>query len=243
MTDFINRGLNGQFIMTNSQGLSTVVDPLKDINWNNNQFNVNGFGTYSRSTTPNSWFGNLIGSTPETSYTFTPNQQLQSNLLKNVNYSALSPEMQQQFNNNILPSLFSEQELKTLNPAELNAKINSGIAQMNNNSGSEGLFNTGTDKYGNKTFGGGTALQWGALGLQTAAGLYGMYNAHKSMKLAKQNFEEQKALNRANYKMQARSFNNSLRNQQSGRGFVGMSGAAMRQLGREYDARKASETY
>ena len=68
-------------------------------------------------------------------------------------------------------------------------------------------------------------------------------NKHKQTKLAQQAFEEQKALQRANYKMQAKSFNNSLRNQQSGRGFVGMSGSAKRTLGREYDARKAEETY
>ena len=101
----------------------------------------------------------------------------------------------------------------------------------------------GTDQFGNKTFMGGTGLQWAGFGANLGLGLWGAYQQHKQTKLAQQAFEEQKALQRANYKMQAKSFNNSLRNQQSGRGFVGMSGSAKRTLGREYDARKAEETY
>lgn len=101
----------------------------------------------------------------------------------------------------------------------------------------------GTDQFGNKTFAGGTGLQWAGFGANLGLGLWGAYQQHKQTKLAQQAFEEQKALQQANYKMQAKSFNNSLRNQQSGRGFVGMSGSAKRTLGREYDARKAEETY
>lgn len=101
----------------------------------------------------------------------------------------------------------------------------------------------GTDQFGNSTFAGGTGLQWAGFGANLGLGLWGAYQQHKQTKLAQQAFEEQKALQRANYKMQAKSFNNSLRNQQSGRGFVGMSGSAKRTLGREYDARKAEETY
>lgn len=105
-----------------------------------------------------------------------------------------------------------------------------------------GLKN-GTDQFGNKTFAGGTGLQLAGFGANLGLGLWGAYQQHKQTKLAQQAFEEQKALQRANYKMQAKSFNNSLRNQQSGRGFVGMSGSAKHTLGREYDARKAEETY
>lgn len=114
-----------------------------------------------------------------------------------------------------------------------------------NNSGGflSNLFSQGTDQYGNTTFGGGTGLQWLGAGLQGLTGLYGLYNGHQALKLARQNFAEQKALNHANYKMQAQSYNNSLRNQQSGRGYIGMSGSAMRTLGKEYKDKRAEETY
>lgn len=77
------------------------------------------------------------------------------------------------------------------------------------------------------------------------AGIQGfnMYQQHKANKLAKQQFEEMKALNRANYRNSAKAFNNSLRNQQSGRSFGGMDGMAKSQLGREYNARKVEENY
>lgn len=104
-------------------------------------------------------------------------------------------------------------------------------------------FNSNLDTFGNKVFAGGTGLNWLGGVAQIGLGIWNAYNQGKQLKLAKQAFEEQKALQRANYRNQARAYNNNLRNQQSGRGYVGMSGSAARVLGQEYDARKANETY
>lgn len=118
------------------------------------------------------------------------------------------------------------------------------IATTANSTGSgNSLFSWGQDKYGNNTFAGGTGLQWLGAGVGIASSLYGMYQANKQMKLAQQNFDEQKRLNHANYRMQAKSYNNSLRNQQSGRSYIGMSGSAKAALGKEYNTRKADEDY
>lgn len=111
------------------------------------------------------------------------------------------------------------------------------------NQNGQSMFDWGVNKEGQTTWGGGTGLQWIGAGLGTATSLYGMYNANKSMKLAQQNFNEQRALNHANYEMQAKAYNNNLRNQQSGRSFNGMSGSVKRTLGREYESRRAREQY
>lgn len=102
---------------------------------------------------------------------------------------------------------------------------------------------TNTDKFGNTLYNGANAFQWGMAGLSALQSLYGMYQGHKQMKLAKQAFEEQKKLSHANYQMQAKAYNNNLRNQQSGRSFGGMSGAAKRTLGSEYNTRRAKDDY
>lgn len=99
------------------------------------------------------------------------------------------------------------------------------------------------DQYGNSLFHGATGFEWAKAGLGAAMGLYGIYQGNKQLKLAKDNFEEQKALSRANYAMQAKAYNNNLRNQQSGRSFGGMSGSAKRMLGEEYERRRANGSY
>lgn len=140
--------------------------------------------------------------------------------------------------NAVLGSAFQNQQAYDALKLQYQNGLKNGTISAN---GSTTL--NGTDQFGNRTFMGGTGLQWAGFGANLGLGLWGAYQQHKQTKLAQQAFEEQKALQRANYKMQAKSFNNSLRNQQSGRGFVGMSGSAKRTLGREYDARKAEETY
>ena len=181
-------------------------------------------------TNNNSWFG------PATTIDISGNQLLQNNLGKYTGFNTFSDDAQQR----ALQALGMQGEnfLKTATPDQLKAVVNNAGGFGNNSA-----FGFGTDQYGNKTFAGGTGLQWAGFGANLGLGLWGAYQQHKQTKLAQQAFEEQKALQRANYKMQAKSFNNSLRNQQSGRGFVGMSGSAKRTLGREYDARKAEETY
>lgn len=83
----------------------------------------------------------------------------------------------------------------------------------------------------------------GKFGLGLATTGWNMYNQHKALKMQKEAFNETRAMNRANYAMQAKAYNNNLRNQQSGRSFNGMSGSAKLALGREYNSRKANETY
>lgn len=158
-----------------------------------------------------------------------------------VNYLKANPQLQNQLFQN---GTFSLNNGNVIKAGDMNARSQVQAAMNGNGTTGGGLFGgTGTDQFGNKTFMGGTGLQWAGFGANLGLGLWGAYQQHKQTKLAQQAFEEQKALQRANYKMQAKSFNNSLRNQQSGRGFVGMSGSAKRTLGREYDARKAEETY
>lgn len=130
------------------------------------------------------------------------------------------------------------------NPQDTMAMVN-GIGSNSGNSGNwfSNLFGESQDQNGNILRGGATGFQWAGAGLGALNSLYGMYQGNKQLKLAKDNFEEQKALSRANYTNTARAYNNNLRNQQSGRGYGGMSGAAKRTLGEEYERRKAAETY
>lgn len=101
----------------------------------------------------------------------------------------------------------------------------------------------GRNEAGQSTWNGGTAFQWAGMGLNTAFGLFNAYQGYQAQKLAKAQFEDQKRLNHANYQMQAKAYNNNLRNQQSGRGYIGMSASAKRTLGKEYETRKAKDDY
>ena len=101
----------------------------------------------------------------------------------------------------------------------------------------------GINANGQSTWLGGTGFDWAGLGLNTAFGLFNAYQGYQMNKLAKAQFEDQRKLNHANYRMQAKAFNNNLRNQQSGRGYIGMTGSAKRALGAEYQSRKADDDY
>ena len=101
----------------------------------------------------------------------------------------------------------------------------------------------GINANGQSTWLGGTGYDWTGLGLNTAFGLFNAYQGYQMNKLAKAQFEDQRKLNHANYRMQAKAFNNNLRNQQSGRGYIGMNGSAKRALGAEYQSRKADDDY
>ena len=182
---------------------------------------------------PTGWWDKMLGNQ---SYSIANNAQYAGNLNKHLNFNNLDYGSQQAILGGFQD--MGQEWLKTATPEMLQAKASEVLGQQNS-----GIFSEGTDRYGNTTYGGATALQWGQMGLGALTGLYGMYQGNKQLKLSQQNFEEQKALNRANYKNQARAFNNTLRNQQSGRGYIGMSGAAKRSLGQEYNARKAEETY
>lgn len=134
----------------------------------------------------------------------------------------------------------------TINPQGIgNTNPLSGYQAVGNNGA---MINTqnpnwGINADGQRTFLGGTGYQWAGVGLNTAFGLFNAYQGYQANKLAKAQFEDQRKLNHANYRMQAKAFNNNLRNQQSGRGYIGMAGSAKRALGAEYQTRKADDDY
>nr|DAX34525.1 MAG TPA: hypothetical protein [Caudoviricetes sp.] len=208
---------NGNLISDNS-----IISPT------NGTYNVANWGNYT----------NANGA-----WSFNPNSSWNNTLSQNSLFQNMNQAQQQGFtpflmSQGVDPLKVSQSQIDGYAKTYLSGK-GANLGNTNNNS----FFGFGSDQFGNKTFAGGTGLQWAGFGANLGLGLWGAYQQHKQTKLAQQAFEEQKALQRANYKMQAKSFNNSLRNQQSGRGFVGMSGSAKRTLGREYDARKAEETY
>lgn len=127
----------------------------------------------------------------------------------------------------------------TINGTQMTALGNGAWTQTNGN----GWFDKGINANGQAIYGGATGYEWGSLGLNTAFGLFNAYQGYQAQKLAKAQFQDQRNLNHANYQMQAKAFNNNLRNQQSGRGYIGMSGSAKRALGAEYQTRKANDDY
>lgn len=204
---------NGNLISNNS-----IIAP-------NQSYNVNGWGNYVHN--GNQW--NMV-----------LNNEWQNTLGKSELFNSLNPADQQGLSNYLAQSGIDPLKA-SMN--DINNVTKQYMARQGNAGSNNGLGLFGTDQNGNKTFMGGTGLNWAGFGLQAGLGLYGAYQQNKQLGLAKQAFEEQRALQRANYKMQAKSYNNSLRNQQSGRGYVGMSGASKRTLGQEYNSRKAEETY
>jgi len=131
-----------------------------------------------------------------------------------------------------------------VNPAttNINGTPYTAVGQNGAMVATDGSFK-GINANGQSTWLGGTGFDWAGLGLNTAFGLFNAYQGYQMNKLAKAQFEDQRKLNHANYRMQAKAFNNNLRNQQSGRGYIGMNGSAKRILGAEYQSRKADDDY
>lgn len=217
---------------------------LAPIVWNATDANNLAFNNYI-GRNPSNGFG-LWGDTQ--TYGFQANSPILSDLQSKygwtadeVKYLQNNPQLQNQLFQN---GTFQLNNGSVIKNGDMNARSQVQAAMNGNGATGDGLFGgTSTDQFGNRTFMGGTGLQWLGGAAQLGMGLWGAYQQNKQLKLAQQAFEEQKALQRANFKMQAKSYNNSLRNQQSGRGYVGMSGSAVRTLGQEYDRRKADETY
>lgn len=132
----------------------------------------------------------------------------------------------------------------TVNPAttNINGTPYTAVGQNGAMVATDGSFK-GINANGQSTWLGGTGFDWAGLGLNTAFGLFNAYQGYQMNKLAKAQFEDQRKLNHANYRMQAKAFNNNLRNQQSGRGYIGMNGSTKRALGAEYQSRKADDDY
>lgn len=92
--------------------------------------------------------------------------------------------------------------------------------------------------FGNKNFNG-----WAGTAIQGLTALGNLYFGFKSLKQNEKMLNEQIALQRANYRNQARTLNNQYRDQFSGRGYNGQSSQAAQALGKDYNNRKVSETY
>ena len=234
MVDFFRRDNNGNLINGNSimnMGQTYNVNDVGSWNTVNNELNsLNKLGN---------WMG--ITNTPEQQWQFNFNDQLSSSFNKHTDFAKLSDAQKLQFQN-WFGENYSGDVTKNMSPAQLQealSKWQSSDTSMGNNS----MFGWGKDQYGNTTLGGATGFQWAGAGLGAMQALYGMYQGNKQMKMAKEAFDEQKRLSHANYQMQAKAYNNNLRNQQSGRSFSGMSGSAMRTLGSEYRTRRAKDDY
>lgn len=208
---------NGNLISNNS-----IISPT------NQSFAINNWGNYVHD--GNQW--NMV-----------LNNNWNNSLNQNDVFKGMNLGQQQGFGSFLAKQNIDPLKVNNAQLSDLGRQYLAGEGKGLGQTGASSLFGFGKDANGNTTFAGGTGLQWLGGAAQLGMGLWGAYQQNKQLKLAQQAFEEQRALQRANFKMQAKSYNNSLRNQQSGRGYVGMSGSAARTLGRDYDSRKADETY
>lgn len=115
---------------------------------------------------------------------------------------------------------------------QLNDRWNAGLNAWQQQQANQGVLGTGL-----------SGFQLGQLALQGVGTAWGIYQGDKQMKLAQQQFQEQKALNHANFRNQAKTLNAQYRDQMSGRGYVGMSSSAKQALGDEFRRRKVEEDY
>lgn len=234
MTTYVDK--NGNLIHNNG-----IVAPNQNIN-------VANLGTWTNTPNELNWFQkgtNAIGLTDYNTnqWQFQVNDTLRGNLGKYTGFNQLSPEQQASFQQ-YLGQNYSGDQMKNMSGEGLATAFDKWKSTNNTDSGLfGGMFGWGEDKYGNTTLGGATGFQWAGAGLGALQALYGMYQGNKQMKMTKEAFDEQKRLSHANYQMQAKAYNNNLRNQQSGRSFSGMSGAAKRTLGSEYRTRRAKDDY
>lgn len=91
-----------------------------------------------------------------------------------------------------------------------------------------------------------TGADWSKIagtGVQLLGSLGSLWMQNKGYKLAKQQMADQTALNRANYRMQAKAWNNSQRDIASGRGLAVMSSSQKSALGRQARGRLVEESY
>lgn len=230
------------------------------ISWNTPDSINNGL--YYNQVTPNG-FSNLYGLLGQNqTYGLTNNSSFYQDLTskygwtpEQVNYLKNNPALQNELfqkgylygnqGNLAKPVDANIQDIVANRMANPNYQFNNYAGKGNNFgfNNDKDLFSKGMNSEGQTTWGGATGFQWAGAGIQTAFGLFNAYQAYQANKLAKAQFEDQKRLNHANYQMQAKAYNNNLRNQQSGRGYIGMSGSAKRALGAEYKTRAAAEDY
>lgn len=114
------------------------------------------------------------------------------------------------------------------------------IPQVNNTSA--GLGGVGQNNR-NATWTGSDWANLATAGVQLMGSLGSLWMQNKGYKLAKQQMADQTALNRANYRMQAKAWNNSQRDIASGRGLAVMSSSQKSALGRQARGRLVEESY
>ena len=134
-------------------------------------------------------------------------------------FRTLSPQQQSWIQNNAAT-------LNTQNLETLNAQMNSALSSQANNAWTKSDILGGVQA-----------------GIGAIVGLGNLWSGYQQTKLMKANFEEQKALNRANFTNQAKQINNAYRDQASGRGTTVMSDSARQSLGDNARKRFVSESY
>lgn len=102
---------------------------------------------------------------------------------------------------------------------------------------------TGNTPRTNSTWTGADWANLATAGVQLMGSLGSLWMQNKGYKIAKQQMAEQSALNRANYRMQAKAWNNSQRDIASGRGLAVMSSSQKSALGRQAKGRLVEESY
>lgn len=134
-------------------------------------------------------------------------------------FRTLSPQQQRWIQDNAAT-------LNTQNLETINAQMNSALASQANNAWTKSDILGGVQA-----------------GIGAIVGLGNLWSGYQKTKLMNANFEEQKALNHANFTNQAKQINNAYRDQASGRGTTVMSDSARRSLGDNARKRFVSESY
>lgn len=104
-------------------------------------------------------------------------------------------------------------------------------------------YNSVFDNRNSNTWTGSDWAKIAGTGVQLLGSLGSLWLQNKGYKLAKQQMADQTALNRANYRMQAKAWNNSQRDIASGRGLAVMSSSQKSALGRQARGRLVEESY
>lgn len=134
-------------------------------------------------------------------------------------FNTLSPQQQSWVQNNAAT-------LNTQNLETINAQMNNALTSQANNAWTKSDILGGVQA-----------------GIGAVVGLGNLWSGYQQTKLMKANFEEQKALNQANFTNQAKQINNAYRDQASGRGTTVMSDSARRSLGDNARKRFVRESY
>ena len=156
-------------------------------------------------------------------------------ILANNQYtSMLSPQAMADYMN---ANKFTMANLNTSLSTADGAKALSGLVQNQSSMARPDVWSS-EGAFGNKNYAG-----WADTSIQGLSALGNLYLGYKGLNQNEKKINEDIALQRANYRNQAKAINNQYRDRMSGRGYNGQSAESARALGRAYDNRKVSETY